>query len=179
MITIDLSSTGLYSDVRYFLEGINDEGLRDRLASICREYEEKYKQIFTDKFFDEELSEREGLCRRGMIYPAMRVIFYKFYVDPPPIFTSYSLESDKFTNSNPDRLRLFQEQFNLGEFLLYLKDKMIKNIHCLDDFENLSPETELISLIISNYVALKVKYVQNFRGSINREVRDLKINKIL
>ena len=47
---------------------------------------------------------------------------------------------------------MFQLQFNLVEFLTFLSDKYIKNHNKLNDFKNLDTDSEILTLIVEDYI---------------------------
>ena len=59
-------------------------------------------------------------------------------------------------------------------------DKFIKNHYVLDDFKNLDTDSEILTLIVEDYMASKISYVASVKQSdIQREIRDIKISKHL
>ena len=78
------------------------------------------------------------------------------------------------------RLELFQLQFNLVEFLTFLSDKYKKNHNILNDFINIDTDSELLTLIVEDYIASKISYILSLNVSnIQKEIRDVKISKQL
>ena len=75
---------------------------------------------------------------------------------------------------------MFQLQFNLVEFLTFLSDKYIKNHNKLNDFKNLDTDSEILTLIVEDYIASKISYISSMHASdIPVEIRDIKISKHL
>ena len=78
------------------------------------------------------------------------------------------------------RLELFQLQFNLVEFLIFISDKFKKNHNILNDFKNLDTDGEILTLIVEDYIASKISYILSLNVSnIQKEIRDIKISKQL
>ena len=102
-----------------------------------------------------------------LILPTIRLVWSKFFVNYPSIF-----------QSKLDKLELYQLMFNIDEFIDYLIDMFIKSKSLLLNFENLDRTSETLTLIVNNYVAMIVKRALESKD-VKREIRDIKINKIL
>ena len=126
--------------------------------------------IFTEKRNKTE-ENPEGNHLLEYILPTIRRAYSKFFLNPPSILVS-SVENK--------RLELFQLQFNLVEFLTFLSDKYIKNHNKLNDFKNLDTDSEILTLIVEDYIASKISYISSMHASdIPVEIRDIKISKHL
>ena len=126
--------------------------------------------IFTEKRNKTE-ENPEGNHLLEYILPTIRRAYSKFFINPPSILVS-SVENK--------RLELFQLQFNLVEFLTFLSDKYIKNHNKLNDFKNLDTDSEILTLIVEDYIASKISYISSMHASdIPVEIRDIKISKHL
>ncbi len=159
--------------------GITDN-LKNKFILMCDMTINEYGHIFDDPFFTKSVSNQyyrisETSPRIKLILPCVRRAFTEFFLSPPSIFTKRYYETG---NQSDLRLKLFQEQFNLKEFLIFVKDKLIENINCLDNFPNLDKEPELLRLIVLDYCSSKVENVLSFNGSMAEEIRDIRINKL-
>ena len=126
--------------------------------------------IFTEKRNKTE-ENPEGNHLLEYILPTIRRVYSKFFINPPNMLVS-SIENK--------RLELFQLQFNLVEFLTFLSDKYIKNHNKLNDFKNLDTDSEILTLIVEDYIASKISYISSMHASdIPVEIRDIKISKHL
>jgi hypothetical protein len=91
-------------------------------------------------------------------------------IKTPEIF-----ENPYFTN----KLELFKLQFDLVEFLNFFSKKFDNNWNCLSDFEYLDPVSEVLTLIVQDYVSQKVNLVQSTpQSEITSIIREKKIEKI-
>jgi hypothetical protein len=102
-----------------------------------------------------------------LILPSIKRVWGKIYVDYPTIFSS-----------KLNRLELFQQMFNIDEFIDYLIDKFIKSKGLLLEFESLDRTSETLTLIVNNYIGTLVKRTLDSKD-IKKDIRDFKINKII
>jgi hypothetical protein len=162
------------NDIDLFLvlcKGINNNEDMSNLMNLFKETTTKYSSIFDVEPFItiQDISEEnpEGYNLLEYILPSVKRVYSKFFINLPGLF-------------NNERLNLFKLQFNLEEFLLLLKEKFIKNKEVLNNFEYLDKNTEILTLIVDEYVASKVSYVSSINTTkIKEEIRDIKINKHL
>jgi hypothetical protein len=154
--------------------GISDEDLQERFKKLCKititEYHHLFDiESFTTKRYATE-NNPEGYNALEYVLPTLKRAFSKFYIKTPEIFENWL-----FTN----KLELFQLQFDLDEFLKFFSAKFDKNWNCLNDFEHLDPVSEVLTLIVHDYVAQKVNLVQSTpQNEITSRIRDKKIEKI-
>ena len=57
------------------------------------------------------------------------------------------------------------------------EEKVKKNLHILDDFNHLDRSPLILSLIVDDYIGMKLELTQNSQ-SIKKDIRNLKIKKI-
>jgi len=131
--------------------------------------------LFDDPIFTEKRNKTEdnpeGNHLLEYILPTIRRAYSKFFINPPSMLVS-SVENK--------RLELFKLQFNLVEFLTFLSEKFINNYDKLEDFKNLDTDSEILTLIVEDYIASKISYISSMHASdIPVEIRDIKISKHL
>lgn len=100
-----------------------------------------------------------------LIFPAIRRVWGKIFVDPPQILKEKKLE-------------LFQLLFDIDDFINYLLDIMPKVKTSLIEFDKLDRTAETLILIVDNYIAGLLEATRN-REDIQQEIRDLRISKTL
>ena len=100
-----------------------------------------------------------------LIFPAIRRVWGKVFVDPPTIL------KDK-------KLDLFQLLFDIDDFVDYLIEIMPKVKTSLIEFDKLDRTAETLVLIVDNYIAGLLEATRN-REDIQQEIRDLRISKTL
>jgi len=112
----------------------------------------------------------QGYNALEYVLPTLKRVFYKFFIKTPEIF-----DNPYFTG----KLELFQLHFDLVEFLEFFSRKYDKNWNCLEDFEYLDSVSEILTLIVHDYVAQKVNLVQSTpQKEILSQIRDKKIERI-
>lgn len=147
----------------------------EKMQGLFRDAVHNYSHLFTDDIFTKV---NENSCLLEYILPSIRKVYSKFFINTPSIFSdgtnALGLKHRNF------RLELFQLQFELGDFLKFLSEKIIKNYNCLDDFKNLDVYTELLTLIVEDYVASKISFVASIGVSdIESEIRNIKLTRHL
>lgn len=100
-----------------------------------------------------------------LVFPAIRRVWGKVFVDPPQILKEKKLE-------------LFQLLFDIDDFINYLLDIIPKVKTSLIEFDKLDRTAETLVLIVDNYIAGLLDSTRN-RDDIQQEIRDLKIGKTL
>ena len=100
-----------------------------------------------------------------LIFPAIRRVWGKIFVDPPQILKEKKLE-------------LFQLLFDIDDFINYLLDIIPKVKTSLIEFDKLDRTAETLILIVDNYIAGLLEVTRN-REDIQQEIRDLRISKTL
>ena len=100
-----------------------------------------------------------------LIFPAIRRVWGKIFVDPPQILKENKLE-------------LFQLLFDIDDFVDYLIKIMPKVKTSLIEFDKLDRTAETLVLIVDNYIAGLLEATRN-RDDIQMEIRDLRISKTL
>jgi hypothetical protein len=176
--------TSKYSNVKSLSE-LNDEVLfhtlcmginiehSERLKNFFQQTTTIYSKIFDVKPFIEKISinndtdkDVEMINLLEYILPSIKKVYSKFFINPPQLL------KDK-------RLELFQMQFDLLEFLTFLKEKFITNQNVLKDFKYLDIYSEILMLIVEEYTSSKITYIASINTKdINYLLRDIKIQKI-
>jgi hypothetical protein len=100
-----------------------------------------------------------------LIFPAIRRVWGKVFVDPPQILKEKKLE-------------LFQLLFDIDDFVDYLIEIIPKVKTSLIEFDKLDRTAETLVLIVDNYIAGLLEATRN-RDDIQMEIRDLRISKTL
>jgi hypothetical protein len=98
-----------------------------------------------------------------LVFPAIRRVWGKIFVDPPQILKDKKLE-------------LFQLLFDIDDFIDYLIEIMPKVKTSLIEFDKLDRTAETLVLIVDNYIAGLLEATRN-RDDIQMEIRDLRISK--
>jgi len=154
--------------------GILDEDLQIQFKKICKITITEYHHLFdiesftTKRYATDNLP--DGYNALEYVLPTLKRVFSKFYIKTPEIF-----ENPYFTN----KLELFKLQFDLVEFLNFFSKKFDNNWNCLSDFEYLDPVSEVLTLIVQDYVSQKVNLVQSTpQSEITSIIREKKIEKI-
>jgi hypothetical protein len=168
----ELNNDDLYE---VLCRGVREEQNVNHLKDLYKDTTTLHYRLFDDPIFTERKNKTEenpeGNNLIEYILPSLTRVYSKFFINPPSIFLN--------SNYLP-RLELFQLQFNLIEFLEVLSKKFKKNYECLKDFKNLDTDSEILTLIVEDYVASKVSYVTSIKNSdIQKEVRNIKISKHL
>lgn len=101
-----------------------------------------------------------------LILPTFRRVWGAVYTQPPPLF------------KNDRRLELYRLNFDIDEFLDYLKESFIKTKGCLSYFENIDRTPKHLEIIVDNYISLLVKRVLDCNDYVE-ETRELKLKKII
>jgi len=156
-------------------KGISHPDDISHLKDLFKDTTLLHYHLFDNPIFIEKRNKTEenpeGNHLLEYILPTIRRAYSKFFINPPSILVS-SVENK--------RLELFQLQFNLVEFLTFLSDKYIKNHNKLNDFKNLDTDSEILTLIVEDYIASKISYISSMHASdIPVEIRDIKISKHL
>jgi hypothetical protein len=156
-------------------KGINDQNHINHLKDLYKDTTTLYYHLFDHSVFTEMNNKTDenpdGNNLLEYILPTVKRAYSKFFINTPSIFNNI--------NAN-FRLELFQLQFNLQEFLKFISDKFIKNHQVLDDFKNLDTDSEILTLIVEDYMASKISYVASVKQTdIQKEIRDIKISKHL
>lgn len=143
--------------------GLGDEDQVNRFRNMIT-----YVISSKTKLFD--IQELKGSLYEGdddvldLVLPSIRRVYGKVFTEPP------TLLKDK-------RLELFQEYFDIDEFIDYMIDMMLKTKDCLKEFKNLDRTVDTLTLIVDNYVAGLVEKSKDVDNHI-QIIRDLKLNKL-
>lgn len=121
--------------------------------------------IFDIEEFKSQLYEDED-DYLDLILPTFRRVWGRVYTQPPPLFKS------------DQRLELFRLNFDIDEFLDYLKESFIESRGCLDYFQHMDRTPKHLELIVDNYISLLVKRVLDCEDFIE-ESRMLKLKKLI
>lgn len=179
------------SDVKSFKQLNNEYLFRELTVSLEEEHSKNLTKMFKDattlhynlfnkpifyKEIERKIDIKIRLTREtpykliDYILPAIRRVYSKFYIAPPQIYV----------NNTDNRLELFVLLFDLKEFLIHLSKLLVKNNNKIVGFTSLDVNTEIITLIVDEYVARKINYIASLDlSSIKSEVRNLKISKHL
>jgi len=154
------------SDFRSLLVDTLCQGIR--LTSDFRDIldyviDEKLQLFEIDEFSGSFYPEDDDTL--DLIFPAIRRVWGKVFVDPPQILKEKKLE-------------LFQLLFDIDDFIDYLLDIMPKVKTSLIEFDKLDRTSETLILIVDNYIAGLLEATRN-REDIQQEIRDLRISKTL
>lgn len=160
-----------------FLELRNNEHYKSALVnSLCGGLDdvEKFKQIinyvidYKSELFN--ICELEGTLYDGeddvldLVLPSIRRVYGKVFMEPPTLLKER-------------RLELFQEYFDIDEFIEYMILMMIKTKNCLYEFKNLDRTVDTLTLIVDNYVSGLVEKSRDCDDHI-QVIRDLRLNKL-
>lgn len=126
-------------------------------------------EMFDDDFFNQYLYEEDKEPIITLILPSFRRAWGKVYSDTPTLFKK---------RPGDLRLELYQQLFNIDDFLNYLKDMFLKVKDSLKEFNNLDRTVETLTLIVDNYIAGLIQKVLD-SDDINRDIREAKLNKIV
>ena len=150
-------------------QGIHHPDDVSHLMDLFKDTTTIYSSIFDVEPFVNNVSENDpdSVNLLEYILPSVKRAYSKFFINPPGLL-------------NNERLDLYRLQFNLQEFLMFLKDKFIENQKSLDNFKFLDTNSEILTLIVEEYVASKISYVASVKMSnVKEEIRDIKISKHL
>lgn len=121
--------------------------------------------IFNIEEFKSQLYEDED-DYLDLILPTFRRVWGRVYTQPPPLFKS------------DQRLELYRLNFDIDEFLDYLKISFIESKGCLNYFEHIDRTPKHLELIVDNYISLLVKRVLDCEDFVE-ESRMLKLKKLI
>jgi hypothetical protein len=121
--------------------------------------------IFNIEEFKSKLHEDED-DYIDLILPTFRRVWGRVYTQPPPLFKS------------DQRLELYRLNFDIDEFLNYLKISFIESKGCLNYFEHIDRTPKHLELIVDNYISFLVKKVLD-RENFVEESRMLKLKKLI
>jgi len=156
------------------LVGVKDPEFKKHLLELYQDTCRIHYHLFEDDFFKQRFfsdenrvyGDIEGDNILGYILPAIRRVFATFFINIPTIF-----------NNDEKRTELFQLHFNLVEFLTELSEKLKNNITILDDFKNLDRGSEILQLIVNDYVSSKIKKTRI--NNPTQEIRQIKLERHL
>ena len=177
----DFDNDNLYDTL---CKGIHHADDISHLKDLFKDATCLHYHLFDDPIFIEKRNKTEenpdGNNLLEYILPTIRRAYSKFFINPPGILVSPKIASSYPNQIENKRLELFQLQFNLVEFLTSLSEKFIKNHDKLDDFKNLDTDSEILTLIVENYISSKITYIASlYATEIQTEIRDIKISKHL
>lgn len=155
------------------LQGIIGSTLNDQLLGLYQDTCRIHYHLFEDDFFKQKFfssdDDKDGSLNwqiLSYILPSVRRVFVTFFMNVPTLF-----------ENDPKRKELFQLQFDLEEFLTELSNKLKNNITILDNFKNLDRGSEILQLIVNDYVASKIK--KSRVNNPTQAIREIKIEKHL
>lgn len=141
-------------------QGINNVSeFRDALNYVIDKF-----HIFNIEEFKSQLYKDED-DYMDLILPTFRRVWGGVYTQPPPLFKS------------DQRLELYRLNFDIDEFLDYLKTSFIESKGCLNYFEHLDRTPKHLELIVDNYISLLVERVLSCKDYVE-ETRELKLKKL-
>jgi hypothetical protein len=120
--------------------------------------------IFDSKEFNGKLYQDEE-DYISLVLPSFRRAWSLVYINPPTLFKSQ------------ERIDFFRLNFDIDEFIDYLKDIFIKTKGCLGDFEYIDRTPKHLEIIVDNYISLLVKRVIDC-DDYKLESRNLKLKKL-
>jgi hypothetical protein len=141
--------------------------LRDILDYVIDEKLKRFSNIEDTSESNDEITE--------LVLPAVRRVWSKVFIEPPGIFKASHFETIPGFNK---RLTYFQLLFSIDKFIDYLYDSLNKNMSILNYFEYLDRSSELLTLIVDNYIAMLINKVSKSEN-LEMDIRDERINKIL
>jgi hypothetical protein len=163
----DLDNEVLYNTL---CGGVNKPEDIKHLKDLFKYTTTLHYDLFTDPIFFEKKDVDSNIVIEYVL-PTLRRAYSKFFINTPGIFS---------TSNYQNRLELYQLQFNLREFLEFLSNKFLKNYTKLNDFENLDTNSEILTLIVEDYIGSKVSYVASVPvDEIQKEIRDIKLSRHL
>lgn len=150
------------------LQGIIGSTLKDQLLGLYQDTCRIHYHLFEDDFFKQKFSSSDESKDKIISYilPSVRRVFVTFFMNVPTLF-----------ENDPKRKELFQLQFDLEEFLTELSNKLKNNITILDNFKNLDRGSEILQLIVNDYIASKIKTSRV--NSPTQAIREIKLEKHL
>jgi len=168
----DFDNDNLYDAL---CKGIHHPDDVSHLKDLFKDTTCLHYHLFDDPIFIEKRNKTEenpdGNNLLEYILPTIRRAYSKFFINPPDIF---------LVSRENKRLELLRLQFNLIEFLNFLSNKFKKNHDSLNDFKNLDKDSEILTLIVEDYLASKISYIASlYATEIQTEIRDIKISKHL
>lgn len=164
---VELDNEILYSAL---CGGISNPEDVKHLKDLFKDATTLHYDLFTDPIFFEKKDTDSNIVIEYVL-PTLKRAYSKFFINTPGIFS---------TSIHQNRLELYQLQFNLREFLEFLSNKFLKNYDKLNDFENLDTNSEILTLIVEDYIGSKVSYVASVPvDEIQKEIRDIKLSRHL
>ncbi len=146
-----------------------------------------YDDSFKDKLdyviknlyhFDDNLFENCSLY--NLILESFRKVHDKVFIHTPDIFNTSMYHFHQLSEIKSKRLDYYKISFDIKHYVSYLKDIIEKNKNSLDGFTSLDKPTELMNLIVDNYIAMMIDKVNNInKEDLDSEIRNIKLNKIL
>lgn len=155
------------------VRGLDDDH-KEQFLKYCKMTLTEYHQLFDIESFTTKRYPTDNLPQGynalEYVLPTLKRVYFKFFIKTPEIF-----DNPYFKN----KLELFQLHFDLVDFLKFFSKKYDKNWNCLEGFEYLDPVSEVLTLIVQEYVAQKVHIVQSTpQNEITSRIREKKIEKI-
>jgi hypothetical protein len=135
----------------------------ERFKDIIRYVVNNKYQLFDIDDFKGSLYEDEDNILE-LILPSIRRVYGKVYVTPPTILKD-------------QRLLLFQELFDIDEFIDYLINMFKITKNCLKEFKYLDRTVETLSLIVDNYVSELIEKSKDC-DDYTQAIRDLRLKKV-
>lgn len=146
----------------------NASDFRDACGYIL----DKKINLFKDPIFSDSLYEDEDSVS-DLILPSFRRAWGRIYINIPDIFNPGKNHKDV-----TKKLELYQNYFDIDEFLDYLVEIFKNTKGCLSEFKFLDRTSEHLTLIVDNYISDLIYRVNNSED-IKEDLRNLKLKKII
>jgi hypothetical protein len=160
---IELHKNKLYTNSLIDSLCVGLSGDLNRFKEIIQYVINNKYQLFDIDDFRGRLYEDEDEILE-LILPSIRRVYGKVFVTPPTILKD-------------QRLILFQELFDIDEFIDYLINMFKFTKNCLSEFKFLDRTAETLSLIVDNYVSKLVEQSKDC-DDYTKAIRDLRLKKI-
>jgi hypothetical protein len=160
---LELHKNKSYADSLINSLCIGLSGDLSRFKNMVRYVIDNKYQLFDIDDFKGSLYEGEDEILE-LIIPSIRRVYGKVFVSPPTILKD-------------QRLILFQELFDIDEFIDYLINMFKLTKKCLNEFKFLDRTAETLSLIVDNYVSKLLEESKKF-DNYKKTIRDLRLKKI-
>lgn len=122
----------------------------------------KYHLFDIDDFKGSLYEDEDNILE--LILPSIRRVYGKIFITPPTILKD-------------QRLLLFQEMFDIDEFVDYLINMFKISKYCLKEFKHLDRTVETLSLIVDNYVSDLIERSKDC-DDYTQTIRDLRLKKV-
>lgn len=160
---LELYKNTSYSELLINSLCVGLSGDLEKFKNIIRYVINNKYQLFDIQDFKGKLYEDEDNIL-DLILPSIRRVYGKIFINPPTILKD-------------QRLLLFQEMFDIDEFIDYLINMFKISKYCLKEFKHLDRTSETLSLIIDNYVSELIERSKDYHD-YTQAIRDLRLKKV-